>query len=387
MIFKSSFSYLLLFLIFTSSCNKSNDQEIRPISVVSCSDGIQNGDENGVDCGGTCALCPGIKVLEGELFDRLKLDIRFEYLVTGPFLIRDGAILEVPAGIKIKVKENVGAYIAVAQGGKLFTWGTKDNPVIITSNSKNPAPGDWGGLIFCGKAPVSNGIQSRSELGDFFYGGNDPSDGSGSLRYTRIEYAGAVYEDEIRFNALSFFGVGNYTSLNNITVFEAAGTSFKWFGGTVNSSYLFSNKSGSVGMEIADGWQGTGSFWHSYYNQISGIQVENQFFASSNDRNNQFNLSNISIVGTNNSFGIHFEEGNPIGLIQNLYLSDVFIGVSLSGEKPFGNLSSSLLNFQSVQVENYNQLSNQSEVFPNYIQQLDASGSGSKGDIPEWADF
>jgi hypothetical protein len=50
--------------------------------------------------------------LEGELFAKLKLDIRFEYLVTGPFLIRDGAILEVPADIKIKVKENVGAYIA-----------------------------------------------------------------------------------------------------------------------------------------------------------------------------------------------------------------------------------------------------------------------------------
>lgn len=46
MIFKSSFSYLLLLLIFTSSCNKSNDQEIRPISVVSCSDGIQNGEKN-----------------------------------------------------------------------------------------------------------------------------------------------------------------------------------------------------------------------------------------------------------------------------------------------------------------------------------------------------
>lgn len=33
------------------------------------------------------------------------------------------------------------------QGGRIFAWGTADNPITITSNAAEPRPGDWGGLL------------------------------------------------------------------------------------------------------------------------------------------------------------------------------------------------------------------------------------------------
>ncbi len=50
--------YVLSALLFAGvlvSCN--NDDDVDPIAMATCEDGIMNGDETGVDCGGSCTPC------------------------------------------------------------------------------------------------------------------------------------------------------------------------------------------------------------------------------------------------------------------------------------------------------------------------------------------
>jgi len=204
-LFKWFLTIATLFLVLTCS----SDDNGQDVPLVSCTDGKFNGDETGVDCGGSCPnFCPVENGLEGDLVKvRLFLNPNLDYVLTGPLIIRDGTKLEIPEGTVIKVLPNRGAYIAIAQGAQFFAWGSKEKPVVITSASENPQPGDWGGLIVCGMAPTDSGQIERSEVGDIFYGGNEVNDSSGVFRYLRIEYSGDTFRDTNIFSGVSFFGV------------------------------------------------------------------------------------------------------------------------------------------------------------------------------------
>lgn len=75
--------------------------------------------------------------------------------------------------------------------GTILANGDADRPIIFTWELPvgDWGPGDWGGLVLSGNAPVSGG-QRVGEGNSGNYGGNDPADSSGSLRYVRVEFAG-----------------------------------------------------------------------------------------------------------------------------------------------------------------------------------------------------
>lgn len=69
-----------------------SEDDIDVVSVISCEDGVQNGDETSIDCGGTCGnTCLPENALEGEIVSVLELMSENEYILTGSLLIRDGA--------------------------------------------------------------------------------------------------------------------------------------------------------------------------------------------------------------------------------------------------------------------------------------------------------
>jgi hypothetical protein len=57
-------------------------------------------------------------------------------------------------------------------------------------------------------------------------------DNSGSIRYLRIEYAGAAFNSEKEFNGVSF-GVGSGTTFEYVEAYQGADDGFEFFGGTV----------------------------------------------------------------------------------------------------------------------------------------------------------
>lgn len=115
----------------------------------------------------------------------------------------------------------MGAYIAAAEGGSLLIAGQQDNPVVITSDADNPAPGDWGGIIVSGQGPILNGNQDRTDIIDIFYGGINEKDSSGSINYVRKEYTGAAGETRLYFDALALYGVGAFTNITNVQTYNS----------------------------------------------------------------------------------------------------------------------------------------------------------------------
>lgn len=376
---------LWILLILFLSCS-NNDNSV--ITSSRCDDGIQNGDETEVDCGGSCRnSCIPFNALEGVLVTRMVLSSNIEYKLTGPLIIRDGAFLEIEAGTVIKAQKNKNAHIAVAQGGKIYVWGNENNPVVITSDAENPAPGDWGGIVICGKAPTNNGVNARSELVDYFYGGTDAELSSGVIKYLRLEYTGENFTATKRFNAITFYGVGSYTTVENIQAYESLGNGFEIVGGTINAKQLISTNTGINGVMLSGGWNGLGNSWHISGANNSGIAMENNEIDAVAFPLTSGNLDNITIIGPLLNGALNYSNGGGIFNIDDIYTSNINLGINVNGvfETSLveqGNLI--IHNIEFDNVPNNFKITNFTGTNNFYIEG-NSVGSGNAAQKPIWA--
>ena len=384
---KTYLNIVLLFLaVLFFTCEK-NDNEI--IVIATCDDGVQNGNETGIDCGGSCfKVCPPLNSLSGEIVSTIELFANEEYLLTGPLLIRDGGSLIIQSGAVIKAEKGADKYIAVAQGGNLFVYGREDKPVIMTSNSDNPAPGDWGGIIICGMAPINSANVDRTDLLDIFYGGNNPNDSSGLIQYLRIEYAGANYNDDLNFSSITFYGVGAFTTVNRIQSYMSLGNSFRFVGGTVNAEKLI-GLNGYNGISIKDGWNGN----------LDRLYFANQLNASLKIVNNNQNetvlpvtsgaIQNLSLIGPHTSGAIYYGMGGPEITMNNIYTSGLNLGINVFGSTASEAIDNNLFSIDLIEFDNpfSNFLpTNHNGSNQGFYTLGSATGAGNRGNIPDWAE-
>lgn len=131
-------------LTLVVSCSDDDDG---PSNDPTCSDGIMNGDETDIDCGGSCTPCgeepAETEDLEGEVTADTELDASVAYNLTGAYVVKSGATLTIPAGTTIKAAGGTAAFIGVERGAKINVNGTAAAPVVMTSGAANPAQGDW----------------------------------------------------------------------------------------------------------------------------------------------------------------------------------------------------------------------------------------------------
>ncbi|MFP4847161.1 hypothetical protein [Winogradskyella sp. PE311] len=382
------FKQILVFTLLLVTVSCSDDDKIVE-QVITCDDGIRNGDENGIDCGGICfANCLDENALEGFLVTRRILSADIEYKLTGPYIVRDGAELEIEAGTVIKAVPNSDAYIAVAQGGKLFVLGNANAPVVITSDSDNPQPGDWGGVIICGQAPTNNGINARSDLGDIFYGGTNTGTSSGNIRYLRLEYTGALFRNEFRFNALTFYGVGSFTDIQNIQAYESLGNGFEIFGGNITATNLVSLNVNQFGVKASGGWNGSGTSWFLSNQTNVGIYMGNNALDFTAEPMSNVIIENVSIIDTFSNSGLFYTDGGGNFELNNIYIAQVGLGINID------------TNFESIMVDDGNLVINNIEFdnpTPNFMEtnytgsasfysQGITNGSGNRNTLPFWAE-
>lgn len=188
------------------------------------------------------------------------------YVLGGRITVVEGVTLTIEPGTVIKGEAGTGANataLLVARGGKLMAEGTADKPIIFTSvadeimpeniiagdfGSPNLDPdidGLWGGVLVLGKAPISasnesgdvsevqiEGIPTSDQNG--LYGGNEPDDNSGVLKYISIRHGGSNIGAGNEINGLTLGGVGSGTIIENIEVIANQDDGIEWFGGTVN---------------------------------------------------------------------------------------------------------------------------------------------------------
>lgn len=207
---------------------------------------------------------PSIENLSGNLASDLRLENNgTEYVLNGTLLVKDGATLTIDAGVTIKaLAGGTDVYILVEKGGVIIADGTPTNPIRFTSNAANPAPGDWGGLIINGKAPISRQSGSASNAAtevnnSIFFGGDIVDDYSGILDYVILEYTGARIDDEAEHNGLTLNGVGSSTTISNIFIKNGDDDAIEFFGGTVNASNILVINPKDDMFDFSQGYVGT----------------------------------------------------------------------------------------------------------------------------------
>lgn len=239
-------------------------------------------------------------ITDGEVI----LDASKVYKLTGKIQVNNNATLTIPAGTVIEGTGGTASYIAVAQGGKINVNGTATKPVVMTSGKTTKAGGDWGGLVICGKAPInriSGGASTaQSEVGDLTYGGTVSNDNSGSIKYLRIEYAGALFNADKEFNGLSLFGVGSETTISYVQLIHGSDDGVEFFGGTVNTDHIISIGNEDDQFDWTEGWSGTNTDWYGrldFGKGNRGIEADNYEFGFANTPIANPTITNLTLIG------------------------------------------------------------------------------------------
>lgn len=376
--------FATLFFLLVLGCVDSTPT-FENVAAIRCSDGIQNFDETGIDCGGnSCnAVCPAYpNEIKGEVLWRTVLTPNKVYTLSGPLLVRDGSVLEINAGTVIKVIPGTNAHIAVLPGAKLWVWGTEQAPVTITSAAENPQPGDWGGILMMGRAPVAQEDRPRSLAGNYFYGGDRNSDSSGQLKYLNIEYAGGLYEDGIYFDALGLYGVGAFTNIDYVHMRYSLGTAMGVYGGTAQAKHMLATQNNSTAVSIQGAWRGKGSDWYVSETASYGLSFGDPFITTAEQSG--FEIDNLVLKG-NGLAAFEFQTASLRGALSNLVLSGLSQAFYSENGLDISQLSEQGFSMSALRLENATNpfiWYGQSNEAPSFVS---ISPTDLSSEFPDWA--
>ena len=262
--------------------------------------------------------------LTGNITANATLTSGSSYKLSGGLHVKAGNTLTIEPGVTIvAVDDDAPDYILIEQGAKIDAQGTASNPIVMTSELKKS--GAWGGIHICGRAHTNAGEGVLSEIGNAPYGGSDDSDNSGTLRYIRLEYTGFALDEEHEANGISFYGVGNGTTVEYVQAYKGSDDGFEFFGGSVNVKHMVVTDCTDDSFDWTEGWNGRGQFLVAYQ---SGEEECDCLMECDNNGNN-FDatpvahpiLSNLTLVGdnsTNNTRGIRLRAGTQAEIYNSI---------------------------------------------------------------------
>lgn len=228
------------------------------------------------------------------------------YLLKGWVYIDAGARLRIPAGTVIKGDKQTMASLIVEPGGYVEMNGTVEEPVVLTS-AQAPGqrrPGDWGGLIVCGKARNNQQTMQIEGGPTTIHGGNDDNDNSGIYRYVRVEFAGYPFDTDKEINGVTFGSVGKRTTVDHIQVSYSNDDSFEWFGGTVDCKYLVAYKGWDDEFDTDNGFSGNVEYCLSVRDpriadtsQSNGFESDNNASGAETTPFTSAHFSHVTFIG------------------------------------------------------------------------------------------
>ena len=230
------------------------------------------------------------------------------YLLKGWVYIADGSTLTIEPGTIIKGDKETKATLIAEPGGKLIAKGTQTAPIVFTSEQAagKRKPGDWGGVILCGKAPNNNGVLNQQIEGGprTKHGGTDKNDNSGVLEYVRIEFAGYPFKKDQEINGLTFGSVGAGTTIDHVQVSYSNDDSYEWFGGTVNCKHLIAYRGWDDDFDTDNGFSGSLTYGLSVRDskiadasQSNGFESDNNAGGTTAEPYTQAQFSYITLLG------------------------------------------------------------------------------------------
>lgn len=186
--------------------------------------------------------------------------------------VKNGATLTIEPGTVIQGEQ--GSVLVITRGSKIIADGTAQKPIVLTTAQPTgqKTAGFWGGLLVLGAAPINvNALANppsteatyeafTSAIPEGKFGGTNPADNSGVLRYVQIQFAGFNFVADREFNNLTLCGVGSGTTIDYVQVHGGSDDGIEIFGGTVNVKHVISSQNQDDGFDTDNGWVGKGQF-------------------------------------------------------------------------------------------------------------------------------
>lgn len=245
--------------------------------------------------------------VEGDVTASDLLTCDRNYRLVGIVYVKPGVTLTIEKGTTIIGDGPSKGTLVVQPGARLFAVGTAEEPIVFTSPNEvsRRAPGDWGGVILLGRAPVNvakPAIEGITVGGE--YGGTDEDDSSGALSYVRIEYSGTKLGPNNEINGLTLGGVGRGTLIDHVQVRQTADDCFEFFGGTVNARYLVCQYNGDDGFDWDNGYRGKLQFLvlqqdPAVVDETNGFEGDNDALGSVNLPRSEPTIYNATLCGKN----------------------------------------------------------------------------------------
>lgn len=241
------------------------------------------------------------------------------YLLKGWVYVDAGAKLRIPAGTVIKGDKGTMASLIIEPGGYCEMKGTRQEPIVMTS-AQAPGqrhPGDWGGLIICGKGLNNQGTQQIEGGPTSIHGGDVIADNSGIYSYIRVEFAGYPFDTDKEINGVTFGSVGSGTQVDHIQVSYSNDDSFEWFGGSVNCSHLVAFKGWDDDFDTDNGFNGTVQYCLSIRDpriadtsQSNGFESDNNASGAETTPFTSATFRNVTFVGPMTAQNTGFENNS-----------------------------------------------------------------------------
>jgi hypothetical protein len=210
---------------------------------------------------------PGIDkpviVVTGEVTGTESWTSDYYYVLRGAVFVREGGTLNIAAGTRVIGESGSVGTLVVLRGGRLNAIGTRTAPIVFTSDQPvgSRARGDWGGIILNGRAPLNiEGGEGAGEGDTGVYGGDDPDDDSGTLRYVRVEFPGTEFSPDNELNGIAFQGVGRGGTFDYIQAHMSRDDAVEFFGGTADIKHAVLSNAADDSLDWTFGWTGRAQF-------------------------------------------------------------------------------------------------------------------------------
>jgi hypothetical protein len=253
-------------------------------------------------------------------------------LPSQPTVVAPGATLKIEPGVEIWGQE--GSALVIARGSKINANGHPDAPIVFTSGllPGERAPGNWGGVLLLGGAPINDpGGEVDAEgidptKGYSKYGGDDEDYDCGSMSYVRIEFGGYELSPDNELNNLGVAGCGKQTVLHHIQVHAGSDDGIEFWGGAPVVHHIVASSNSDDSFDWASGFSSNVQFVVIQQNEADGDTAfeadghEESFKAEPRANPTFYNVTAIGGTGAGDSIGAVLRRGTYGKFYNSLFM-------------------------------------------------------------------
>jgi len=287
----------------------------------------------------TAAATPRTCVLSGTYTEDITLTNDTTWVLSGGVFIgnKDATdnsnTLRIEAGTRIVGTGSVDLLV-ISRGANIIAEGQPYAPIVFSGPktvSEGADSGDFGGLVINGFAPLNTcDTQPCTAVGEGSsgtYGGDDPHDSSGVLRYVRVQFGGVKFTDTNELNAVAFQGVGDGTVVDYLQTHSGADDGVEFFGGTVNVRHLIVTDAEDDSIDWTQGY--SGNIQYAIVKQAAdqatdtdtGMELDNLEQNNDATPRAQPKVANATLIGRAGELGMLIRRGTG-GNFSNMILTN-----------------------------------------------------------------